>query len=199
MEKEERRVESQTTIFQDAPEMPRALEPTKRSAIVALHKAGLTHAQIAVQEKVSFTAIKNTLDKYNRTGSYETLKRSGRPTKARSVPSFSSSCSPCDAAPRSSPNVEGIAGDWGPILNDQGTEKGGFCAFHTELGLVDLRSKLCEEYDRNQQPSFPVNGSHQEEPILGCPQGSEMVDLICEDHDSEKRTDGVSRASLPIS
>ncbi|KAI9087792.1 hypothetical protein DFS34DRAFT_608441 [Phlyctochytrium arcticum] len=62
--------------------MPKALEPTKRAAIVALHRAGFTKAQICAQERVSPSAIRNTLIKWRETGSYETRKKSGRPTKA---------------------------------------------------------------------------------------------------------------------
>lgn len=67
--------------LQDCEHDMKALTPTKRAAIVALHKAGLSWAAIALQEKVSYTTIQRTLKKHRETGSFKTHPRSGRPPK----------------------------------------------------------------------------------------------------------------------
>ena len=52
-----------------------------RAQMVALHDAGFNQVQISKQLNISRCCVQNVINKYKRLGTYDDLKRSGRPKK----------------------------------------------------------------------------------------------------------------------
>ena len=59
----------------------RSLTVDKRAKIVALHEVGFSEREISVKVNVSKTAVHQAICKFQTTGKYTDLKRSGRPRK----------------------------------------------------------------------------------------------------------------------